>query len=123
MDKRSDFIIIVLINTFIDIFGLGIEKLSVFRIVSSLIFYGIILNFGFHRYSIYIQWCQAPWYLTPPTYFLRFAFPDLPSGMTRSMSRYGFPTTASWDRILTVSFLFSCIMYSLQFSMNYQNGT
>jgi hypothetical protein len=34
------FIISVLINTFIDIFDLAIEKVSVFRIVISLIFYG-----------------------------------------------------------------------------------
>ncbi|MEY2196839.1 hypothetical protein AB7942_29620 [Neobacillus sp. BF23-41] len=40
------FIISVLINTFIDIFGLAIEKVSVFRIVISLIFYVVILYFG-----------------------------------------------------------------------------
>jgi len=43
------FIITVLINTFIDIFDLGIEKVSGFRIVSSLLFYGIILYFGLRR--------------------------------------------------------------------------
>ncbi|OKL37536.1 hypothetical protein BLL40_04300 [Domibacillus mangrovi] len=43
------FIITVLINTFIDIFNLGIEKISGFRIASSLLFYGIILYFGLHR--------------------------------------------------------------------------
>lgn len=40
------FIITVLINTFIDIFNLGIEKVSGFRIVISLLIYGIILYFG-----------------------------------------------------------------------------
>jgi hypothetical protein len=43
------FIITVLINTFIDIFDLEIEKVSGFRIVSSLLFFGIILYFGLRR--------------------------------------------------------------------------
>ncbi|MEH7304134.1 hypothetical protein SAMN05444673_3925 [Bacillus sp. OV166] len=43
------FIISVLINTFIDIFDLGIEKVSGVRIVISLLFYGVILYFGLRR--------------------------------------------------------------------------
>jgi len=43
------FIITVLINTFIDIFDLGIEKVSGFRIIISLLIYGIILYFGLRR--------------------------------------------------------------------------
>ncbi|PGY07783.1 hypothetical protein [Bacillus sp. AFS031507] len=43
------FIISVLINTFIDIFDLAIEKVSEVRIVISLIFYGVILYFGLRR--------------------------------------------------------------------------
>jgi hypothetical protein len=40
------FIISVLINTFIDIFDLGIEKVSGVRIVISLLIYSVILYFG-----------------------------------------------------------------------------
>ena len=40
------FIISVLINTFIDIFDLAIEEVSVVRIVISLLLYGVILYFG-----------------------------------------------------------------------------
>ncbi|TWD93492.1 hypothetical protein FB550_115136 [Neobacillus bataviensis] len=43
------FIISVLINTFIDIFDLGIEKVSGVRIVISLLFFGVILYFGLLR--------------------------------------------------------------------------
>lgn len=43
------FIITILINTFIDFFNMGIEKVSGFRIASGLIFYGIILYFGLRR--------------------------------------------------------------------------
>ncbi|CAH0266679.1 hypothetical protein SRABI133_03545 [Peribacillus simplex] len=39
----------VLINTFIDFFDLGIEKVSEFRVVLSLFFYGVILYFGLRR--------------------------------------------------------------------------
>ena len=43
------FIISVLINTFIDIFDLGIEKVSGVSIVISLLFFGVILYFGLRR--------------------------------------------------------------------------
>lgn len=43
------FIITVLINTFIDIFDLGIEKVPGIRIVISLLIYGIILYFGLRK--------------------------------------------------------------------------
>ncbi|MGF6949856.1 hypothetical protein QF028_002361 [Neobacillus sp. B4I6] len=43
------FIISVLINTFIDIFDLGIEKVSGVRIVISLLIYSVILYFGLRR--------------------------------------------------------------------------
>ncbi|MGE7762901.1 hypothetical protein [Peribacillus sp. NPDC097895] len=43
------FIFAVLINTFIDIFDLGIEKVSGVRIVISLLFFGVILYFGLRR--------------------------------------------------------------------------
>ncbi|MFP5109033.1 hypothetical protein ACSU6B_20060 [Neobacillus sp. C211] len=43
------FIISVLINTFIDIFDLGIEKVSRVRIVISLLIYSVILYFGLRR--------------------------------------------------------------------------
>ncbi len=36
------FIITVLINTFIDLFDLGIEKVSTYRIVISMLFFSII---------------------------------------------------------------------------------
>ncbi|MGG4386285.1 hypothetical protein ABEX08_30250 [Priestia megaterium] len=43
------FVISVLINTFIDIFDLGIEKVSGVGIVISLLFFGVILYFGLRR--------------------------------------------------------------------------
>ncbi|MDF9759500.1 hypothetical protein OKW24_001273 [Peribacillus simplex] len=43
------FIISVLINTFIDIFDLGIEKVSGVRIVISLLIYSVIFYFGLRR--------------------------------------------------------------------------
>ncbi|MBT2730812.1 hypothetical protein J7E63_28800 [Bacillus sp. ISL-75] len=43
------YIISVLINTFIDIFDLGFEKVSGVRIVISLLFYGVVLYFGLRR--------------------------------------------------------------------------
>ncbi len=43
------FAITVLINTFIDFFDLGIEKVSEFRVVISLLIYVVILYFGLRR--------------------------------------------------------------------------
>lgn len=43
------FVISVLINTFIDFLDLGIEEVSKFRVVISLLIYGIILYFGLRR--------------------------------------------------------------------------
>ncbi|SNT56862.1 hypothetical protein SAMN05444672_15622 [Bacillus sp. OK838] len=43
------FIISVLINTFIDIFDLGIEKVSGVRIVISLLIYSVIFYLGLRR--------------------------------------------------------------------------
>jgi hypothetical protein len=43
------FIITVLINTFIDLFDLGIEKVSMYRIVISLLVYFIIVYFALRR--------------------------------------------------------------------------
>lgn len=43
------FSITVLINTFIDFFDLGIEKVSEFRVVISLLIYVVILYFGLRR--------------------------------------------------------------------------
>ncbi len=43
------FVISVLINTFIDFFGLGIEEVSKYRIVFNLLIYGVIFYFGLRR--------------------------------------------------------------------------
>ncbi len=43
------FIITVLINTFIDLFDLGIEKVPTYRIVISLLVYSIIFYFALRR--------------------------------------------------------------------------
>ena len=43
------FAITVLINTFIDFFDLGIEKVSEYRVVISLLIYGVIYYFGLCR--------------------------------------------------------------------------
>jgi hypothetical protein len=43
------FIITVLINTFIDLFDLGIEKVSMYRIVIGLLVYSIIFYFALRR--------------------------------------------------------------------------
>ena len=43
------FAITVLINLFIDFFDLGIEKVSGFRVVISLLIYSVILYFGLRR--------------------------------------------------------------------------
>lgn len=43
------FVITVLIHTFIDFFDLGIENVSKLRVVISLLFYGVILNYGLRR--------------------------------------------------------------------------
>lgn len=43
------FIITVLINTFIDLFDLGIEKVSIYRTVISLLVYSIIFYFALRR--------------------------------------------------------------------------
>ncbi len=43
------FVITVLIHTFIDFFDLGIDNVSKLRVVISLLFYGVILNYGLRR--------------------------------------------------------------------------
>lgn len=43
------FVISVLINAVIDFFDLGIEEVSKFRVVISLLIYGVILYFGLRR--------------------------------------------------------------------------
>jgi hypothetical protein len=43
------FVISVLINTFIDFFRLGIEEISKYRIVFSLLIYVVIFYFGLRR--------------------------------------------------------------------------
>lgn len=43
------FVITVLIHTFVDFFNLGIESVSKLRVVISLLFYGVILNYGLRR--------------------------------------------------------------------------